>query len=184
MVSRSKQTILQSILDLIEKNPNFTLVKFEKTTHPTLEQLRRELKKNGAMFKVLKNTIFEKALNRLAVKNKELGALKEKIKPLRDNTAIVGFGEEWGRGLKAYFDFSQKEKTLTFKIGILDKEVYLANDLEKIAKLPAKDQLVAQLLSSLKSPIGKTVYAMKYNMNKLVYILSEKSKKGGEQQNG
>jgi len=48
--------------------------------------------------------------------------------------------------------------------------------LEKIAQLPGKNELITNIISSLKSPVSKFVYALKFNTNKFVYILQEKTK--------
>jgi large subunit ribosomal protein L10 len=177
MPSQRKQNLLQSIVDFIDQNNNFTLVKFENTTHTQLENLRRHLKKSGAQFKVVKNTIFETALNKLATKNKKVAEFKQKSAPIKDNTALLGLGKDWSKALNAFHQFTEKEKTLTFKFGLLDNEIYPGEIILRIAKLPTKEQLIANITGSLKSPISKIVYSMKFNMNKLVYILNQKAKK-------
>lgn len=180
MASLKKQNILESLSEFLKNNSNFTFIRFEKTTHSQLETLRKSLKKEGGTFKVVKNSLLEKAINRLTSEKKELKALKEKIMPLKNNTAIVSLGKDWSRNLKTFFDFSEKEKTLAFKVGILDDVIYMADEMTRIAKLPSKDQLYGQLIFSMKSPANKLVYAMKYNINKLVYVLT----RGGETKNG
>lgn len=160
--------------------PNFTLIKFEKTTHQNLETLRKELKKVGARIKVIKNTIFEKALSSASLKNKEIGTFSKKALPLKDNSALLGLPQNWSDGLNAFYRFIQKEKSLSFKLGILDKTVYLSEDLLKISNIPSREILMGKIIGSMKAPIANTVYAMKYNITKFVYILKEKSKKGGD----
>ena len=58
MVNISKKNQVDSIFQLIEKNPNLLLVKIGKTTHQSLETLRRELRKSDSKIKVIKNTLF------------------------------------------------------------------------------------------------------------------------------
>lgn len=176
MVQQKKKDLLQKIVDFINENSNFSLIKFEKTKHSTLEDLRKTLKKNNASFKVIKNSLLQKALNNLATTNKIFNEFKKNCLPLKDNTAILGLGKNWSEAMKAFFDYSQKEKSLSFKVGILDNEVYTNEKLLVIAKLPSKNQLLGKLISSFKSPMNNVVYSMKFNMNKLVYILTQKSK--------
>lgn len=176
MVSTQKKSAVESFVEKLQKNSNFALIKFDKTTHQALETLRKVLKKEQSSFAVIKNTLFEKAINKLALQNKNLKELKKKFFPLKDTSALLTLGSDWSKGLNAFYQFVQKEKTLNFKFGILDNQGYDEVHLLEIAKLPGKDQLMAKIIGSMKSPMSKLVYALKYNTQKLVYILSAKSK--------
>ncbi len=176
MVSSQKKSALDSFVDKLQKNSNFVLIKFEKTTHQSLEALRKELRKKGSAFSVIKNSLFEKAVNRLSLQNKIIRDLKKLFFPIKDTTALLLLGAEWSKGLNAFYQFIQKEKTLNFKFGLLDNQGYDALKLSQIAQLPGKDQLMAKIVGSMKNPTSKLVYTLKYNMQKLIYILNTKSK--------
>lgn len=179
MVSTQKQSAVESFVEKLQKNSNFALIKFDKTTHQSLETLRKALKKEQSTFLVIKNTLFEKAINKLALENKKIKELKKKFFPLKETTALLSLGADWSKGLNAFYQFVQKEKTLGFKFGILDNQGYDEIHLTQIAQLPGKDQLMAKIIGSMKNPTAKLVYALKYNTQKFVYILNQKSK-GGE----
>ena len=66
MVNNLKKNQVDSILQLVKKNPNILLVKIGKTTHQSLETLRKELRKSNSKIKVIKNTLFEKSINKIA----------------------------------------------------------------------------------------------------------------------
>lgn len=176
MVSQKKINQVKKLSEIIEKTENFLLVKFEKTTHQALETLRKQLRKNNTSLKVIKNTLFEKAINFNTKKNQLLNDLKNNFFPLKENSALVTFDKDWSEGLKTLFDFIKKDKTISFKFGILDKSIYQSSQLEQIAQLPGRNELLGKIIGSLKAPANKLVYSLKYNVNKLVYILKEKSK--------
>lgn len=176
MVSNNKQLQVQTLIDAIEGKKNFALVKFDKTLHTTLENLRKELRDSNAKLKVVKNSLFIKALNKLAAKDKNFKTVREQASGLKDNTAFLMLGEDWSRGLSAFYKFIKGEQSLSFKIGFLDNAVYSTADLTKIAQLPGKDQLIAKIIGGMKTPLSNFNYALKFNMQKFVYILSEKSK--------
>ena len=178
MVSKQKKTAVESFVDKLQKNSNFVLIKFEKTTHQTLEALRKELRKQGSSFSIVKNTLFEKAINKLMLQNKSLKELKKKFFPLKDTSALLSLGSDWSKGLHSFYEFIQKEKTLDFKFGLLDHQNYDASALTQIAQLPGKDQLLAKIIWSMKTPASRLVYALKYNTQKFVFILNQKSKGG------
>lgn len=179
MASQEKQTQLEKVTSFLQESDSFTLLKFEKTTHTALEGLRKQLKKSNAKILVVKNTILQKAINKLSAgKDKAyLRDLQKQTRNLRENTAVIGFKGEWSEAMHAFFDFSKGDKSVTFKVGVLDKTAYNGADLNRIAQLPGKDQLVAKLLGSMKSPVAHMTNALKFNMQKFVYILTERSKK-------
>ena len=170
-----KIRLVSEISGNIAAGKNFVLIKFENTNHKTLEELRRNLRKNQSSIKVLKNTLVEKAINKLSVSNPIFLKIKKTLFPLRETSAILSFEKEWNSGLRAFHAFMEKEKSLSFKFGVIDGELYNASDVLKIASLPGKDQLMGMIVGSMKNPISRLVYTMKYHAQKFVYILNQKS---------
>ncbi|MCR4313262.1 MAG: 50S ribosomal protein L10, partial [Candidatus Roizmanbacteria bacterium] len=175
MVNNNKKNQVDSIFQLVDKNPNILLVKIGKTTHQSLESLRKELRKSNSKIKVIKNTLFEKSVNKIALKNKLFKDLKKQFFPLKETTALVTLGGNWSEGLKALYQFSKKDSSVSFKFGLLDESLYDTSKTIQIAQLPSKEELLGKIIGSMKSPMSKFVYAFKYNTNKLVYILKQKS---------
>jgi len=178
MADTKKIATVNEITDSINKSKNFALIKFEKTSHQTLEALRKQLRDSDAKIKVLKNSLFAKAINKLALTNKIFNDLKVKFLPIKDNSALITFKSDWSHPLKAFYNFIQKEKSMTFKFSFFDNQIYDDQSTLKIAQLPTKDELIAKVIGGLKSPTSKFVYSLKFNINKFVYILKEQSKKG------
>ncbi len=178
MANTKKSDIVAEISESLQSGANFALIKFEKTTHKTLEELRRQLRKNDAKISVIKNTLFEKAINKLSEKEKTFTEIRQKQFPIKDRTALVMFEGEWIEALKTYFNFSKKDEAYGFKFGRIDNNVYNDAQLTQLAQLPAKDQLVARLIGTMKNPIARTTRAMKFNAQKLVYVLSQKAQQG------
>ncbi|MBI5122883.1 50S ribosomal protein L10 [Candidatus Roizmanbacteria bacterium] len=176
MVSQLKKNQVGSILQLLEKNPNFLLVKMGKTTHQSLESLRRELRKTDSQIKVIKNTLFEKSINKIALKKTIFNDLKKQFFPLKETSALVTLSDRWHEGLKVLYLFSKKDSSLNFKLALLDNSIYNEEKALQIAQLPSREELLGKIIGSMKSPMSKFVYALKYNTNKFVYILKAKSK--------
>lgn len=177
MASKKKFILVQQIQDLLAKYQNFALIKIYKTNHQTLENLRKELKKNQAKFKVVKNTLFEKSIDKYTPTHKIFTNLKKSFFPLRETSALLLLEKQWSRGLKTFYQFIKKETSLSFKFGLLDGKTYADSEILKIAQLPEKDQLLANLVWTFKFPAARAVYSTKFNLYKLIYILKEKSKK-------
>ena len=106
MVSEEKLALVQKIQDLLSKNRNFALIKIDKTNHQTLENLRKQLKKTQAVFRVIKNSLFQKSISKLASDSAPYAELKKSFFPLRDTSALILFEKEWGNGLVTFYQFS------------------------------------------------------------------------------
>lgn len=172
MASTKKTSQLDTLVNFLKQSDDFLLINFGKTKHIALEGLRKQLKTKGASLKVSKNTLLEKAFLRL-----NLSGLREKAFPLKASSALISLGKDWSEGLKTFATYAEKEQALSFKVGVLDKNIYLVSDLEKIAKLPPKLELIAKVIGGMKSPMSKLAYGLKFNMQKFVIVLNERSKK-------
>lgn len=176
MVNQQKQSQVEILSKTLTASSNFILIKFDKTNHQTLEKLRKALKKSGSSLNVIKNSLLEKAINKLSTSNKLFADFRNKFFPLKENSAVLMLDGDWSNGLNAFYHFAKAEKSLSFKFGTLDKALYSQSDVERIAELPSKDQLMAKIIGSMKNPMSKLVYSMKYNSQKFVYVLQQKSK--------
>ncbi len=176
MASTKKQSQLDGILKFLKDAEHITFVKFGNTKHLALENLRKELRKNSSGVKVVKNSILQKALNQLASSKKTFKNLLPHSKDVKDNTAVVKLGSDWSKGLGSITAFSDKEQAFKFRFGLLDGNVYNSDELVKISKLPPRIELIAKVIGGMKNPMSSFTYAMKYNMQKFVYILNERSK--------
>ena len=176
MVSQNKKTQVENLTSLLKDKSNFLLIKIDRTTHQSLEKLRRVLRSAGSSAKVIKNAYFEKAVNKLAPKEKAFKDLKKTYFPMKESSMMVFLDQAWDAGLKAFWNFAKEDKTLSFKLSLLDKSLYSQAETEKIAKLPGRMELLGKIIGSMKSPMSKFVYAAKFNTNKFVYILQTKSK--------
>ena len=179
MTNPLKKAQVKKIGDSITANKNFILIKYEAINTSTFNDLKTKLKKADSSLTIIKNTLFEKTINLLSKQDKKFKEIKIKFFPLKDPTAIVYLGENWSNALKTFYDFVKNIKNISFKLGILDKVIYDNKELLKISKLPSKNELIAKIISSFKSPTQKLVYSMNFNTNKFVYILKQKSKKEG-----
>lgn len=176
MASDKKKTQLDSLVTFLTNAEHVTFVKFGTTKHLALETLRKQLHKTESGLKVVKNSVLAKAINQISASKKTYKNLLTHSKEVKENTAVVKLGNDWSLGLRSILSFSEKEQGLKFRFGLLDGTVYGSDDLAKIAKLPPKAELMAKVIGGMKNPMSNFTYAMKFNMQKIVYILGQKSK--------
>ncbi len=111
-----------------------------------MTELRRVLRQNDVKFRVVKNR-----LARLAADAAERPEIKIIIEG--PTGLAFGFGDpvEPARTLKQYV--AANRSALKLRGGVLDGRALSAEEVDELASLPSKDELVAQLLSRIQSPI-------------------------------
>ena len=177
MASDNKKKQVENFISFIRDNEDFFLIDFKKISHQGLEKLRRELRANNSRLIVVKNKLFQKAVNKLTQIKSELKEFTKKSFPLRGKTAlIITKKDNWAQSLKVIENLIKKSKAVDFKQGLIEKNVYDQEKLLYLAKLPSKQMLLAKLIGQLKSPISSLVRSLKYNQNRFVFVL----KRGGE----
>ena len=177
MASNNKKKQVENFIDLLKDNEDFFLINFKQISHQGLEKLRKQLKANNSRLVVVKNKLFQKAVNKLTQTKNELRGFIKKSFPLKGKTALIITKKDgWTQSLKIIEDLIKKNKTIDFKQGLIKKDVYDQEKLSYLAKLPSKEVLLAKLVAQLKSPISSLVRSLKYNQNRFVFVL----KRGGE----
>ncbi len=173
MVSLQKKQKVEKLQSLIQEAGNFFLIKYGSIPHQQLESIRKKLRENKSKLKVVKNSLFQKAVNKLSTGDQNYKTLAQTIFPLKENTAVVLDGEDIYAVVKMIADFAKEYEELEFKGGLLEGQIYDKSQLAKIATLPSRDQLIAKIYSSVKSPFYRLSYALKFNQTKIYLILKQ-----------
>ena len=129
-----------------------------------MNQLRDKVREIGGELQVVKNNLFYRALDQ---NNYEI----EKTKLDGPSLALFANGDEVSP-LKALATFGKTLSLLPFKIGFIAGKVYFAEELNKIATIPAKIDLQAKLVGLLASQPNRLVYSLNWNLQKLVLTLN------------
>lgn len=134
-------------------------------------KLRKSISEAGGQFLVAKNRLFKLAL---VEKSKDLLQQVEDV--LREPTAFLFAIKDEIAPIKALVQFSEQHELPKLKLGfVLDPEdrVLSIEEIEALAKLPTRDQLIAQLIGALNSPRIRLLATLSGNLSKLVRTLHE-----------
>lgn len=128
-----------------------------------LAEVRNALRPAGAECVVYKNT-----LARLAVKDTEFAALEEF---LVGPTALTFVGGDVAAAAKAIREQSKANPELVVKGGVLGGNALSASDVQALADLPSREQLLAQLAGAFQAPLVKTARLLQAPIAKFGYGL-------------
>ena len=106
-----------------------------------VEGLRRTIRESGAIMKVYKNTIMQKALAELDMVNMD--------EILAGPSAFVFCGGDVAAAAKAVTEFAKENEKLEVKGGMMDNTFVSAEEIKAIASLPSKEVLLAQIAGAI-----------------------------------
>src|SRR5215218_1749821 len=140
-----KAAAIAEIVDNIKQSDAVFAVDFRGISVPQAADVRTRLRDADASFRVVKNTLTERAAD-------EAGA--DALKPfLEGPTALTFVRGDAAMAAKAIATFNRETQLLTFKGGLMDGDALDAEQIAAISRLPARDVLYGQLVGMVASPI-------------------------------
>jgi len=135
-----------------------------------LQKLRRKLLENKGEFKVVKNTLTQKALAELKLDN---------ISKYFERTSAIAFGyEDPASVAKALYDFSKEsakekgdEELPAIKGAWFEEKILELKQVQFLASLPPRNVLLAQVLGTLQAPITGLVTVLSGTVRSVVTVL-------------
>jgi large subunit ribosomal protein L10 len=131
---------------------NVVVATYTKLTVAQDYELRKALRGAGAKYQVVKNTLAEKAAKGTKVE----GALKD----LAGVTSIAYTTGDPVAMAKALTKYAKDTPDFTFKVGVVEGRVVTIKEIESLATMPSKDELMSKLLFLINAPAQRLVTAM------------------------
>jgi len=145
MNREQKAAAIAEIVAQINESDAVFAVDFRGISVPQAADVRTRLRDADATFRVVKNTLTERAAD-------EAGA--DSLKPLLEGpTALTFVRGDAATAAKAIATFNRETQLLTFKGGLLDGDALDAEQILAISRLPSRDVLYGQLVGMVASPI-------------------------------
>ncbi len=175
MIREEKSLVIDELENKFRSTPNFYLANANGMTVADINRFRRICFEKGIHYKVYKNTLIEKALERLDGDFSPLNSAA-----LKGSTGIM-FSEDPKLPAKLLKDFYKgKVKRPEFKAASIDSSLFIGVDqLDVLVKLKTKTELIGEIVGLLQSPIKNVVSALQGGGHKISGILKTLSEKEG-----
>ncbi|RMH11629.1 MAG: 50S ribosomal protein L10 [Gemmatimonadetes bacterium] len=159
-----KTAFVADFRDKVKRAPVMYVTDFTGLDVKSMTQLRRTLKEAGAEYLVVKNRLAKLALE-------DLGA-EELFDSLQGPSGVVLGYEGVVEPAKALADFAKEhEDKPVFKAGFLDDKVLTADEVVRLAKLPPREQLLAELAGAMQAPLAALAGALEAKLQEMAGLL-------------
>ena len=156
MRKENKGVVVEQLKGFLSEYPHFYLTNIEGLDAAKTAQLRRACNKGGIKLVVAKNTLLRKALSEAEVDFATL------YSALKGNTAIM-FTTVANAPAKIIKDFAKdkkEESKLRLKAAYAETGFYGADQLAELVAIKSKEELIADVVALLQSPIRNVLSAL------------------------
>ncbi len=169
-----KATAIAEIAADIDSSHAIFAVDYRGISVPQAAELRSKLRETDATFKVVKNSLTERAAD-------QAGA--ETLKTfLAGPTALTFVRGDVATAAKAIADYARSTQLLPFKGGLMDGTALDPDQIRSISRLPSREVLYGQLVGVVASPVSGLVRTLSALIGGLASALGQvrEQKESGE----
>jgi large subunit ribosomal protein L10 len=168
---QDKETLVASLKGEFAKSPHAVLVDFRGISVPAVTDFRRKVQKAGSRYRVVKNTLAQRALE-----GTPLAPLKDRF---AQTTGIAYCADDPVALAKVIVDFTKDHPQIVVKAGLVSGSQLLdANGVKALSTMPGLPELRSKLLGVLKAPGAKLVRLLATPSQQMVRVLQAHSEKG------
>jgi large subunit ribosomal protein L10 len=167
-----KAEVISEFAGGIGQATNAFIIEFKGITVPQVTELRRQVRETNSKYLVVKNTL---AL--IAVKDSPLTQLKEQFK---GPTAVAYNTTDAVALAKALTRFAKDVPAVVFKGAMLNGQIVPTNQIQAIANLPSREQLISKLLYLMQHPIRGLAVVLNANLRNLAVVIDQIARQKGD----
>jgi len=155
-----KEAIVAEVAEVANSALSVVVAEYAGLESTDMDDLRAKAREGGVYLRVVKNTLARRALE-----GTEYACLQESlVGPL-----VMAFSQEDpGSAARVVKDFAKENDNLAVKALSIGGQLLEASELDRLAKLPTKDQAISMLMSVMQAPVTKLARTLNEVPGKLV----------------
>jgi len=172
MNKEQKAAVVEEVAGAIQAAGAIFAIDYRGISVPQAKELRTTLTDAGASFRIVKNTLTERAADKAGAES-----LKELLEGPTAFTFVTPDGDV-ALAAKAIATFRRQNRVLEFKGGTMSGEPLTIDQIEELARLPGRDQLHGQLVGVVASPLNTLVRGLASMISGLASQLQQIQEQG------
>ncbi len=163
-VLEQKKAIVSGLSDEMKNATTGVLVDYKGITVEADTKLRTELRKAGVQYKVVKNTLMQRAIQGIGL---------EGLEPALSGTTALAISSDAVAPAKILCEYAKKSgDKFKIKAGFVEGRVINPAEVQALAELPPREQLIARALAGFNAPVSGFVNVLNGNLRGLVVALN------------
>lgn len=170
LTKQKKHNVVSDVADLLASSKMTVVASYPGTTVKAMQKLRKNARSNGTKVRVVKNRLVIKAIEQNdKLKGVETGSLRGQL--------VYAFNsDDEVAPAQVIAQFAKDNPTLEFVGAISADGTFLsAESVKALATLPSKNQLIAEVIATLTSPLNDVVNGLSGNLHALLDGISAKA---------
>ncbi|UCC25226.1 MAG: 50S ribosomal protein L10 [Gemmatimonadales bacterium] len=164
MDRNEKETFVAEFRERLDRSSVVYLTDFTGLNVKSMTDLRQKLKDTGAEYLVAKNRLVKRAL--------EGTDLPELGDALTGPSGVIFGYDDVVTTAKVLSEFAKAhDDRPAFKLGVLDNKILDPAQLDRLAKLPPREQLLAELAGAFEAPMAALAGALEAKMQEMAGLL-------------
>lgn len=147
-ITPAKEEAVKALRDEFSDYSGYIFTDYRGMTVEQITNLRQQLRKKDAAYRVVKNRFAK-----IAFKDLNHGGAEDHM--VGPTAVALTKGEESGPVAKILFEFAKGGAPLSVKGAIIGGDLYDANQIEAYSKLPTRLELISILMGTMKAPVQK-----------------------------
>lgn len=169
-ILQKKQAEVAELADTLKGSVAGVLVDYKGISVADDTKLRKDLREAGVVYKVLKNNIMRRAMDEAGFQDLNVS--------LVGTTALAVSKDDAVSAAKILYKYAEDSKgAFSVKAGFVEGNVIDADGVKSLAKLPSRDELVAQALRGFNAPLAGFANVLNGNIRGLVIALGQIAQK-------
>ena len=168
MNKEKKQNYIKEMSTQFDKSEAVIVAHYQGLTVKQLDDLRKQMRKHGIIFKVTKNRITKLAIEKTKCKD---------LSNLFTGPTAVALSKDAIASAKILTNFSKENSNLKILGGIMGNDILDVAGVRNVASLPSLDEARAKIVGILRSPAQKIASILLAPASKIAILALEKSKK-------
>ncbi len=168
MNKEQKKKYISDMTTQLDKSEAVIVTHYQGLTVSQLDELRKQMREHGIIFKITNNRITKLALEKTRCKD---------LSDLFSGPTAVAMSEDAITSAKILTKFSRENQNLKILGGIMGSDVLDVVGVQNVATLPSLDEARAKIVGILRSPAQKIASILLAPASKIAILALEKSKK-------
>lgn len=164
MNRQQKENVVAYVKDTISQSQASFVIGYKGLSVQKLELLRRQLREKNGSLKITKARLMKRAVD-------GVDGVQDLAPHFKDQVGLVFVKDDSAGVAKVLYEFAKANKELKLVVGCLDARLLDHDQVIRVATLPSKEVLLAQLCGTIKAPITGLVSVLSQVPTKFVRTL-------------